>query len=329
MKFRTINIGFTYDVDGLRTSKTIPNVGLEHKYYYVGDRLQYETLGGSSALWYFYDADGNPSGIRYKDHSGTVNDYYFVCNWCGDVIQIYNASGTLVGSYNYDAWGKVTENATSADTQNITETNPIRYRGYYYDTETRLYYLKSRYYDPAVKRFINGDKLLCTTEQLGFNLYAYCYNNPVINIDPSGKCAYKANSYDFYRANHGLPAAECKCNLGKTLNSTKISKNESSEKGYYHVEINTNYYSKLSKDEALEYSQKIAKQIQTLSLDQVNMTLEQQFGFYQEAELHKYGYLYGFGKIKERCEVTDIIIYYDGEVVDGRWYVDDVKKFIF
>ena len=157
MKFRTINIGFTYDVDGLRTSKTIPNVGLEHKYYYVGDRLQYETLGGSSALWYFYDADGNPSGIRYKDNSGTVNDYYFVCNWRGDVIQIYNASGTLVGSYTYDAWGRVTENATSADTENITETNPIRYRGYYYDTETRLYYLKSRYYDPAVKRFVNGD----------------------------------------------------------------------------------------------------------------------------------------------------------------------------
>ena len=75
MKFGTINIGFTYDVDGLRTSKTIPNVGLEHKYYYVGNRLQYETLGGSSALWYFYDADGNPSGIRYKDNSGTVNDY--------------------------------------------------------------------------------------------------------------------------------------------------------------------------------------------------------------------------------------------------------------
>ena len=75
MKYGAINIGFTYDVDGLRTSKTIPNVGLEHKYYYVGNRLQYETLGGSSALWYFYDADGNPSGIRYKDNSGTVNDY--------------------------------------------------------------------------------------------------------------------------------------------------------------------------------------------------------------------------------------------------------------
>ena len=187
MKFRTINIGFTYDVDGLRTSKTIPNVGLEHKYYYVGDRLQYETLGGSSALWYFYDADGNPSGIRYKDNSGTVNDYYFVCNWRGDVIQIYNASGTLVGSYTYDAWGRVTENATSADTENITETNPIRYRGYYYDTETRLYYLKSRYYDPAVKRFLNADGLISTgIEDVCKNMFAYCKNDPVNMADSSG-----------------------------------------------------------------------------------------------------------------------------------------------
>ena len=188
MRFRTINIGFTYDVDGLRTSKTIPNVGLEHKYYYVGDRLQYETLGGSSALWYFYDADGNPSGIRYKDNSGTVNDYYFVCNWRGDVIQIYNASGTLVGSYSYDAWGKVTENATSADTQNITETNPIRYRGYYYDTETRLYYLKSRYYDPAVKRFLNADKNISGSGSAiqGNNLFEYCNNNPINNSDDDG-----------------------------------------------------------------------------------------------------------------------------------------------
>ena len=196
MKFRTINIGFTYDVDGLRTSKTIPNVGLEHKYYYVGDRLQYETLGGSSALWYFYDADGNPSGIRYKDNSGTVNDYYFVCNWRGDVVQIYNASGTLVGSYTYDAWGKVTENATSADTENITETNPIRYRGYYYDTETRLYYLKSRYYDPAVKKFLNVDGLVSTSvEDAAKNMYAYCLNNPVIYADPDGKMTVEALTY--------------------------------------------------------------------------------------------------------------------------------------
>ena len=191
MRFGTVNIGFTYDVDGLRTSKTVHNVDLEHKYYYVGNRLLYETISDSSALWYFYDADGNPSGIRYKDNSGTVNDYYFVCNWRGDVIQIYNASGTLVGSYTYDAWGKVTENATSADTQNITETNPIRYRGYYYDTETRLYYLKSRYYDPAVKRFLNADDSDILQEEqnclLQYNLYTYCFNNPANMNDDEGE----------------------------------------------------------------------------------------------------------------------------------------------
>ena len=137
-------------------------------------------------MWYFYDADGNPSGIRYKN-GDSINDYYFVCNWRGDVIQIYNASGTLVGSYSYDAWGKVTENATAADTQNITETNPIRYRGYYYDTETRLYYLKSRYYDPAVKRFLNADGLISTgIEDVCKNMFAYCKNDSVNMADSSG-----------------------------------------------------------------------------------------------------------------------------------------------
>ena len=146
------------------------------------------TAYGSMAIT--YDAIGNPSGIRYKDHNGTVNDYYFVCNWRGDVIQIYNASGTLVGSYTYDAWGKVTENATSADTQNITETNPIRYRGYYYDTETRLYYVNSRYYDPAVKRFVNSDDdLLSATSPETLtdkNYFTYCDNNPVGRADDEG-----------------------------------------------------------------------------------------------------------------------------------------------
>ena len=174
---------YTYDVDGLRTSKTVN--GVKHEYYYVGSRLQYEKYG-TTELWFFYDADGTPSGIRYKN-GDSINDYYFVCNWRGDVIQIYNASGTLIGSYNYDAWGKVTENATSADTQNITETNPIRYRGYYYDSETGMYYLKSRYYDPQVKRFLNADGYAATGQSiLGNNMFAYCDNNPVNRADSTG-----------------------------------------------------------------------------------------------------------------------------------------------
>ena len=190
MRFGTVNIGFTYDVDGLRTSKTVHNVDLEHKYYYVGNRLQYEMIGDSSALWYFYDADGNPSGIRYKDHNGTVNDYYFVCNWRSDVIQIYNAAGELVSTYDYDAWGRVSENSTDKDTQNIAEINPIRYRGYYYDSETGLYYVNSRYYDPAVKRFLNSDDdLLSATSThtlANKNYFAYCDNDPITRIDSNG-----------------------------------------------------------------------------------------------------------------------------------------------
>ena len=90
----------------------------------------------------------------------------------------------------------MTENATSADTENITETNPIRYRGYYYDTETRLYYLKSRYYDPAVKKFLNVDGLVSTSvEDAAKNMYAYCLNNPVIYADPDGKMTVEALTY--------------------------------------------------------------------------------------------------------------------------------------
>ena len=178
---------YTYDVDGLRTSKTVN--GVKHEYYYVGSRLQYEKYG-TTELWFFYDADGTPSGIRYKN-GDSINDYYFVCNWRGDVTEIYDSTGALAASYSYDAWGKVTENATSADTQNITETNPIRYRGYYYDTETRLYYVNSRYYDPAVKRFLNSDdELLSVTSThtlTNKNYFAYCDNNPVTRADSEGE----------------------------------------------------------------------------------------------------------------------------------------------
>ena len=178
---------YTYDVDGLRTSKTVN--GVKHEYYYVGSRLQYEKYG-TTELWFFYDADGTPSGIRYKN-GDSINDYYFVCNWRGDVTEIYDSTGALAASYSYDAWGKVTENATSADTQNITETNPIRYRGYYYDSETGMYYLKSRYYDPVVKRFLNSDdELLSATSTqtvTNKNFFAYCDNNPITRADSEGE----------------------------------------------------------------------------------------------------------------------------------------------
>ena len=183
-----ITANYTYDVDGLRTSKTVN--GVKHEYYYVGSTLQYEKFG-TTELWFFYDADGNPSGVRYKNGS-TTTDYYFVCNWRGDVIRIYDGTGAVVANYNYDAWGNVisvtdANGTVITDSTHIANVNPLRYRGYYYDSETGLYYLQSRYYDPAVKRFINADTLLGANKDiLGNNVFAYCSNNPVNYSDPTG-----------------------------------------------------------------------------------------------------------------------------------------------
>ena len=96
----------------------------------------------------------------------------------GDVVRILNTSGTTVVAYSYDAWGKCT--VTTGASNAIANANPIRYRGYYYDTDTSFYYLQSRYYDPTIKRFINADSSInANGDFLGFNMYAYTNNNSI------------------------------------------------------------------------------------------------------------------------------------------------------
>ena len=118
------------------------------------------------------------------------------------MIAIYNTEGDLQCKYNYDAWGNhrignarnelIYDSATGVIAagyeSHIAILNPIRYRGYYYDTETRLYYLQSRYYDATLCRFLNRDNVnYLEPESIhGLNLYAYCNNNPIMFADPSG-----------------------------------------------------------------------------------------------------------------------------------------------
>ena len=118
---------------------------------------------------------------------GVYNCYFFEKNLQGDIVAIYNASGTKIATYTYDAWGKVTCTTTSSATtleKNIATTyNPFRYRGYFYDVETGWYYLQSRYYDPNWGRFVNADSLSylgSNGELTGYNLYAYCAHNPEV-----------------------------------------------------------------------------------------------------------------------------------------------------
>ena len=170
----TTAISFAYDADGLRTSKTVN--GVKHSYLYASGKLLRETYG-SNTLDFFYDANGMPYALK---HNGAV--YYYITNLQGDVMQLVNANGNIVASYDYDPYGKVI-----SATGTMAEINPLRYRGYYYDVESGLYYLQSRYYNPQVGRFINGDSLASTgVNVLNFNTFAYCNNNPCVYIDPFG-----------------------------------------------------------------------------------------------------------------------------------------------
>ncbi len=103
----------------------------------------------------------------------------------GDVVRMLDSTGTIVASYEYDPFG----NILSA-TGTMVEANPLRYRGYYYDRETGFYYLNSRYYDPKIGRFINADSYVSTGQGIvGYNMFAYCGNNPVNMSDPMGNSA--------------------------------------------------------------------------------------------------------------------------------------------
>ncbi len=98
-----------------------------------------------------------------------------------------NTSGVKVVEYTYDAWGNpLTVTGSMATT--LGQYNPLRYRGYVYDVDTGLYYLQSRYYNPKIGRFINADGLVSTGQGvLGNNMFAYCGNNPVNYVDPTGQ----------------------------------------------------------------------------------------------------------------------------------------------
>ena len=139
---------------------------------------------GTEKKVYLYDETGI-IGMVYTSESGTTTTYYFQRNLLGDVVGIYNTSGTKVGGYAYDAWGNCT---ITLNSDGIAIRNPIRYRGYYYDQDTNLYFLNARYYCPEWRRFISPDDTgyLDPESVNGLNLYAYCNNDPVNYCDPNG-----------------------------------------------------------------------------------------------------------------------------------------------
>ena len=128
------------------------------------------------------------SGLRVGN-----SEYYYYRNGQGDIIGIIDSTGSIAAKYSYDAWGTpiaITDGAgndVSGNVSHIANINPFRYRGYFYDVETGLYYLQSRYYDSQVGRFLNADSQLnISLGVIGINMFIYCLNNPINKIDCDG-----------------------------------------------------------------------------------------------------------------------------------------------
>lgn len=194
----TENISFTYDAKGHRIAKERETTGsvdgnsyryaFTAEYTYLDDMLtdmKWTEIDESDSSFHFtYDAVG-PMSMTFCGA-----EYFYLKNAQGDVTGLVDSSGTQVVAYTYDAWGNILS-TTGSMADSLGYTNPLRYRGYFYDTETGLYYVSSRYYNPRIGRFINTDDvdlLGINGDFASLNLFAYCGNNPVSREDTNGEC---------------------------------------------------------------------------------------------------------------------------------------------
>ena len=181
---------YYYNEEGIRIAKE--ENGLIHKYYVEDNVIHKEEIRNKSSnqlvkeIYYYYDETGI-SAFRINS-----NIYYYLKDLTGLILGIYNSDGVIVARYVYDAFGnhKVCDGSYNANTNDsfIGNINPFRYKSYYYDKESNLYYLNSRYYSPEYYRFISIDSIDYLEPQSinGINLYTYCGNDPINKYDPSG-----------------------------------------------------------------------------------------------------------------------------------------------
>lgn len=166
-------INYSYNSSGLRTKKIIN--GKTTNYLLDGTKIIAEETEGNT-IWYSYDANDYVVGFEYNNEN-----FYYGKNIQNDITSIYDNNGNVVVEYLYDDWGNI---ISISGNQDIGNLNNFRYRSYYYDNESGLYYLQSRYYDSETGRFLNADEKLAT-----FNAFSYCGNNPINYVDYNGQDA--------------------------------------------------------------------------------------------------------------------------------------------
>ncbi len=190
---------FTYDDQGHRIRKTTAD-GIDTKYYYDGDRLLAEIGGTTGDFVFMYDGTGAPIGYLYRagGPAGAWDNFFYERNLQGDIVSVLSWDGIPLVSYTYDAWGNVTQ--TLHDPTTVARFNPLLYRGYYYDSDLDMYWLTTRAYNPELRRFVSPDDISylgANGDLLGYNMYAYCSNDPVQGYDPFG-------TFDFWTFAKGV-----------------------------------------------------------------------------------------------------------------------------
>ena len=168
---------YFYNSQGIRTQKVVN--GVKTEYHLDENKIVGETTKNNT-IWYSYDNNNDIVGFEKEGRS-----YYYKKNILKDIIGICNEKGEEIVSYSYDAWGNIT---SIIGDKELGKVNPFRYRSYYYDEESELYYLQSRYYDSNTKRFLNADSHFDIQANTRWtNLFCYCANNPVMFADPTGE----------------------------------------------------------------------------------------------------------------------------------------------
>lgn len=172
-------VSYAYNGDGQRVLKTVN--GTTTEYFYNGEILAGQKTG-DDVIVFMYDNNSDAFGFIYNE-----TEYYYVKNAQNDIIAIADADGSVIANYYYDAWGYPEDITGNTEIANL---NPLRYRSYYYDTESELYYLNTRYYSAEIGRFINADGYEVINadheNMVQYNLYNYCFNNPITLSDDTG-----------------------------------------------------------------------------------------------------------------------------------------------
>ena len=179
-----------YNANGMRTQKQV--CSKVTNYYYDRNNNLIAQNTDNATLFFYYDTENSPVALSYNGKM-----FYYVKNLQGDIVKILDEDGNEKANYVYNAWG----NILSQSNDELSSINPLRYRGYVYDEDTAMYYLQTRYYDPFTGRFINADNTVfigSSGTAIGDNIFTYCENDPVNNVDYTGQWFYSLKKYYDY-----------------------------------------------------------------------------------------------------------------------------------